>query len=206
MAIIRKKFIIASLVLFLIPSVATTGTFSQDMEYIIGKQLNCLPVIQTEVLKRPDIFIRLFINDGFSDFKPSSERQKYFKTLATSGDSKIETGDKDLIIRLLDGKFCTLDLRKISDPNLQQYIYKNLEDRRRLIIKVAADKAKYSDIQILLKQENIAGKEMMDYWIAVDKSEAESFFEKVYSQNMPKLNKIAKDITSVFQTEFDMEF
>ena len=206
MAIIRKKFIIASLVLFLIPSVATTGTFSQDMEYIIGKQLNCLPVIQTEVLKRPDIFIRLFINDGFSDFKHSSERQKYFKTLATSGDSKIETGDKDLIIRLLDGKFCTLDLRKISDPNLQQYIYKNLEDRRRLIIKVAADKAKYSDIQILLKQENIAGKEMMDYWIAVDKSEAESFFEKVYSQNMPKLNKIAKDITSVFQTEFDMEF
>ena len=189
-------------------TVLSAGSLSKDAKYLITRTINCLPASQRQMLKRPDIFAKIMGMDIAKNFNPKTERQRYFQRLALSGNSKIQDSDKDFLIKLIDitnDESCSVDLRKLNDPNLQQVEAERIENRRKLIVKIAKNEATYLDVKNLIDKEGKSGEELTTYFRAIDEAGLNRLMNEFAVKFGPSIMEMMDEIDAILEREFDFK-
>ena len=202
-SLIKKIIIPIFLLSIFVGSPSFANSLTKDFKYIIGLSSKCLVDLQTQFLKRPDIMVRVMGNVlKPENFSPKTERQKYFSQLLKSSKNKIEKGDQEFLIKFL--QICPINLSKIKNPNLQELTLRSINMRRKLVVKIGSNDARYRDISKMFAKENADYEELFNYWFTVDPKGAERFFISNTKKMLSKLEKVAKKISASMKKNFDI--
>ena len=153
----------------------TSNGITDDMRYYLKVFSNetCINQISTWFRQNHEI-LAIIIGPAFIDnkvFRNPNSKQATFKNLALMNNRKIHSNHKNKIISFLDyrrSNICKANYDQISDPILRGFLRSADETRETLIKKIKSNNAKYSDVSLMIANEDSQYEDIFTYWEAKD--------------------------------------
>lgn len=188
----------------------TQPAFSQsivrDLDYLFGKVNGCVRLYMNGFIENPDVMVRL-MGESFieKDFKPSTERQRYFLRLTQKNNVKILDKDRKFVNILLydPSNRCGFDPNRISNPKFKAITLKSVQQRAKLKEKLNRNELTYEDIKRMLMAENKEGEEFLQVMLEEYPNFLESTsFEKISNEMMKIMTDFTPKLEKVFYENY----